>query len=118
MNVPSKMAKVGELRSFEDKLLSHVRSLEALNITGDEYGVFLPRIILSRLPGHIRLEWARDSEDKGGDLNFLLDFLKKEMQRRERCNVFSPSKKPMEEREKKMISCKTKCCCFAVIIQR
>ena len=116
MNVPSKMSDVGELRTFEDTLLSHVRNLEALKITGDEYGVFLTPIILSRLPAHIRLEWARDSEDKESDLNFLLGFLKKEIQRRERC-VFPFGETNGGAREEKDF-CKTKCCCFAVIYIR
>ncbi|XP_014673255.1 PREDICTED: uncharacterized protein LOC106813592 [Priapulus caudatus] len=52
------------------------------------YGMFLTPIILSRLPSGLRMEWARDGEGHESDLEFLLAFLKKEIERRERSEVF------------------------------
>ena len=48
-------------------------------------------MILSRLPNDIRMEWAREGAGKESDLEYLLSFLKKEIERRERADVFSSS---------------------------
>ena len=45
-------------------LQAHMRSLEALNITGQQYGVVLTPLVLSRLPPYLRLEWAREGYTK------------------------------------------------------
>ncbi|KAJ8018051.1 hypothetical protein HOLleu_44175 [Holothuria leucospilota] len=76
------------LWNMQDELLAHVRSLESLGISGEKYGFFLTPVILSRLPQDIRMEWAREGEGKESDLDFLLQFLKRELQRRERSDVF------------------------------
>ena len=81
---PPKSVKEAPLWELYDKLQTHVRSLEALGISGKQYGVLLTPIILSRLPTELRLEWARTGEGKEGDLAYLLDFLKLEISRRER----------------------------------
>jgi len=81
-------------------LQSHVRSLDGLEITGEQYGVFLNPIILSKLPKIIRMEWARQCEKKESDLAFLLKFVKKEIETRERSAVFArpPAAEPMKEK--------------------
>ena len=76
------------LRKLLEQLLSHVRSLESLGISGDTYGVVLTPVILSRLPRDITLEWSRTGVNKEGDLSFLLEFLKLEVQRRETADAF------------------------------
>ena len=92
LNMTSPLSKPGNrvagLWALQDSLLSHVRSLEALNVNGKDFGVFLTPVILSRLPHDIRLEWAREGVGKESDLPWLLDFLKKEIQRRERSDAF------------------------------
>ena len=70
-------------------LQAHVRSLDALGISGEQYGVVLTPLILSRLTPELRLEWARDGERHESDLLFLLDFLQREIERRERSRAFS-----------------------------
>ena len=57
----------GKLQELVDRLLVQVRSLEALDITGQQYGVILPPLLLSRLPSEVQLEWARSSVGKEGD---------------------------------------------------
>ena len=69
---------------LQDELLAHVRSLEALGVTGDQYGVILTPLILSRLPQDVRLEWAREGLGRESDLDWLLTFLASEINRRER----------------------------------
>ena len=84
----AKQGQVVSLCNLVDDLLAKVRSLEALDITGQQYGVILTPLILSRLPLDIRMEWARTGEGHESDLNWLLDFLQHELQRRERSQTF------------------------------
>ena len=63
LSMPSKpqgSKYVSALRKLQDDLLTHIRSLEALGVSGSEYGLFLTPLILSRLPCDIRLEWSRE----------------------------------------------------------
>ena len=83
ISVPKK-PRVSVLWELNDKLQAHVRSLEALGITSKQYGVLLCPVILSSLPPDLRLEWAHESENQEGDLDWLLEFLQKEISRRER----------------------------------
>ena len=86
--------------TFRDKLVAHVRSLEALDIKSENFGVILTPIIVSRLPEEIRLEWPRDSQNKEADLDYLMDFLEREISRRGRCELFgSMSTQNPEDRE-------------------
>ena len=90
LSVP-KQAQVSVLWKLQDDLQAHIRSLESLGISGAQYGAILTPLILSRLPSDIRLEWSRDGAGHENDLNFLLDFLKKEIERRERSQTFKDS---------------------------
>ena len=62
-----------------------------MGITGEQYGVVLTvtPLILSHLPPDLRMEWAREGEQHESDLTFLLDFLHREVGRRERSQTFS-----------------------------
>ena len=73
-----------QLWAFYNTLCSHVRSLETLGVDGSQYGVVLTPLVLSRLPQDLRMEWARGGENHEADLEFLVDFLKSEIERRER----------------------------------
>ena len=75
---------IKRLWSFYNTLCSHVRSLEALGVNGGRYGVILTPLVLSRLPLEMRMEWARGGEGREADLDFLIDFLKSDLERRER----------------------------------
>ncbi len=86
--VPSEQCSVTTLWNLCDDLKAHVRSLESLEVNGDQYGVVLTPLILSRLPHDIRLEWAREGQGHESDLEWLLKFLEKEIQRRERSQSF------------------------------
>ena len=80
---------VRNLWEVYNALQAHVRSLEALGITGEQYGVILTPLILSRLPQDLRMEWARDGETREADLDFLMRFLEKEIARRERSQTYT-----------------------------
>ena len=73
-----------DLGALQDSLMAHIRSLESLGVDRDSYGVVLTPLVLSKLPEDVRLEWARTSEGKEGDLTHLLTFLNEEISRRER----------------------------------
>ena len=72
------------LWSFHDSLQGHISSLEFLKVTGEQYGLILTPLILSRLPVDLRMEWARNGDGHEDDLKYLMKFLKFEIQRRER----------------------------------
>ena len=80
---------VEQLWALYNKLQIHIRSLETLKITGNQYGVVLTPLVLSRLPEDIRMEWARGGAGKEADLDFLITFLFEEIKRRERSQVFT-----------------------------
>ena len=80
---------VSELQHLQDQLLAHVRSLNALGVTGDKYGVILTPLVLSKLPKDICLQWARSSAGKESDLDWLLTFLKEDIESRVRSGVFA-----------------------------
>ena len=79
---------INTLWSLQDKLLSNIRALESFGVTGEQYGVILTPLVLSRLPETLRLEWAKET-GKESDLDYLLSFLSNEIQRRERSQTFS-----------------------------
>lgn len=72
-----------------DQVQVHVRSLANLGVSGEKYGLVLTPMILHRLPASVRLEWARSSEGKEGDVEHLLSFLFDEIERRERSSQIS-----------------------------
>ena len=88
---------LSELRELQEKLNCHIRSLESLDVTADRYGVILTPMILSCLPYNIRLEWARQDRrqlsDEVFNLDFLMKFLKREIERQERSLAFSNAPK-------------------------
>ena len=88
VEVPTRPS-VADLWSVYNSVKAHVRSLEALGITGEQFGVILTPLILSRLPSELRMEWARNGAGKEADLNFLVTFLQEEIQRRERSQVYA-----------------------------
>lgn len=80
---------VSRLWSMRDEILTHIRSLEALNVSGKQCETFLTPIILSRLPSEIRMEWARRGAGRESDLEWLLKFLQEEIESIERSEVFA-----------------------------
>ena len=88
--IPNKCA-LASLKTLNDTLQGHTRALENLGIDSAQYGVILTPLVLSRLPQEIRLEWSREAEGRESDLTFLLEFLKKEIVRRERSQAVKES---------------------------
>ncbi|XP_037778187.1 uncharacterized protein LOC119574962 [Penaeus monodon] len=80
---------VSSLWNLRDELLTHIRSLEALGVSGEQCEVFLTPIILACLPEELRMEWAREGSGHESDLSWLLHFLQREIERIERSETFS-----------------------------
>ena len=85
-------SSASKLRALFNRIQKHVRSLQALQVTGDQYGIFLVPIILSKLPHALRMEWLRDSAKKESDLAALLAFYERELTRREMASAYEKEK--------------------------
>jgi len=94
-------SRSSDLWKLSDELQKHVRCLETLGVGGDQYGVVLTPLILSKLPESLRLEWARDGDGKESDLDYLLAFLLKEVQCRERSEAFTATNIKRTSKEEK-----------------
>ena len=90
LNISQSQTKRKELWTLYDEIQVHVRSLAALNVDGCNYGLILVPLILHQLPSGLRLQWARQSDNREGDLEFLLQFLYNEIQHREKSHAFEP----------------------------
>ena len=71
------------LHSVYDKIIIHVRGLESLEVTSDQYGSLLIPIILSKFPSDIRLRVARESGDDTWNIDELLKIIRLEVEARE-----------------------------------
>ena len=100
-NYPSRSNCLQLLRKLQDKIVTHVRSLNCLGITTEEYGVFLTPIILSCLPYDLSLEWSRGSTGKEKDVTYLMTFIDKQIKLRETCNSFKNVKQSATTNEVK-----------------
>ena len=63
-----------------DKIMIHIRGLEALGVTSEQYGSLLIPVVMVKLPTDIRLRIARET---GGKINELLRIVKLEVEARE-----------------------------------
>ena len=92
--------RASQLRKLYDVLQGHIRSLASLGVGGDQYGVVLTPVLLSRLPADIRLEWLRNATGKEDQLNDLLKFLREEVERRECCESYASSSSSASSKKK------------------
>ena len=65
------------LRILFNKVKTHVRSLEVLNITAAQYSVFLVPIVLSKLTHLLRVQWGKTKQE---NIVELLDFMQSEIE--------------------------------------
>ena len=75
--------RVKDLRAVLDQLTIHVRGLETLGISAQQYGSLLTPIVMSKLPSDIRLLVARKTNGSLLELNSLIELLKVEVEARE-----------------------------------
>ena len=68
----------GSLRILFNKVQTHVRSLEVLGISSDQFSIFLVPIVLSKLSHHLRVEWGKYKQRE--DIKELLEYLSTQVQ--------------------------------------
>ena len=72
-----------DLVALKDSLLSHIRSLEALDVSSKTYDVISTPLMLSEQPESVRMEWALTFEHHEGDFSHLLQFLNSDIRRQD-----------------------------------
>ena len=82
-----KAKTTSDLRSLYVEIMKHIRSLDSLDVTASQSGLVLTPILLECLPRDMRMEWAKE-EKKEGDLDYLLNLFKTELERRERSDSY------------------------------
>ena len=82
--VKGNMELVKDMWRFQDKLLKHIRGLETMGVQRDHCELFLVPIIVDRLPEELRDNWAKEGEGFEDNLEYLLHFISKEIERLER----------------------------------
>ena len=71
------------LRVVFDKIMVHIRGLEALDVTSEQYGSFLIPVIMAKLPNDIRLRIARETGKEVWKIDNVLKIIKQEVEARE-----------------------------------
>jgi len=66
----------GSLRVVFDKIMVHVRGLEALEITSEQYGSFLIPVIMAKLPNDLCLRIARETGRESWKIDNVLKIIK------------------------------------------
>ena len=66
------------LRILHNKVKTHVRQLEVLDITSEQYSIFLVPIVLSKLTHHLRVQWGKVKQRE--DITELLEFMQIEIE--------------------------------------
>ena len=75
--------RVNSLRLFYDKVSVHVRGLQSLGVSSEQYGSLLIPIIMSKLPNDIRIQITRKVNDETWKIDELLQAIKREIEVRE-----------------------------------
>ena len=85
LNLPSPQPNARSLRQFYDEVMKHVRGLETLGVSKEEFGFVYVEMVLTKLPKEVTMELARvlDMESEKLSLTDVLDMLKREVSVRE-----------------------------------
>ena len=73
----------GSLRAVYDKIMVHIRGLETLGVTSEQYGSMLIPVIMTKFPSDIRLRIARETGREAWRITPLLTTLRQEVEARE-----------------------------------
>ena len=92
----SSCADVKGLRQLFDQVSSHIRSLEALDVTTDSFGGLLCPVLVARLPAELQLIVSRNVSDDDWNLEQVLRVVEEEVVARERVTVH-PVTRPKRE---------------------
>ena len=75
--------KSSQLRYIYDKISVHVRGLESLGVTSQQYGSLLTPVIMAKLPSEIRVQIARNTTEEIWEVADMLKIILKEVEARE-----------------------------------
>lgn len=81
----SSSTDVAKLRQMYDKIETHVRGLQALQVPTESYGSLLIPVLMNKIPDDIRILVARQIKDGEWSLDEILRLLGDEIKNRERC---------------------------------
>ena len=87
-----------ELRKLYDRTESSIRSLDALGVKIDSYGVLLTPVFIKKLPPEMRLAVSRKVPQKDWTMEKILSVLLEELEARERAAL--PKGKPVQKHSK------------------
>jgi hypothetical protein len=80
---PCSSERSPSIRFVYDKIRVHVRGLDSLGVTPDQYGSLLIPVVMSELPNSLRLEVARKATDEIWKIDELLETIRREIEARE-----------------------------------
>ena len=92
--------RTGQLRYVFDQISVHVRGLDSLGVSADQYGSLLIPIIMSKLPSEIRLQVARKATSDVWQIEELLKTIKFEVEAREMSETTRSSEKVHNNKDK------------------
>ncbi|GFR06372.1 integrase catalytic domain-containing protein [Trichonephila clavata] len=85
------------LRTMYDKIETQIRNLESLSVDTKTYANLLTPIIIKLLPSDIALNFTRKTVNENWSLQALLDFLRKELLRKERAKLINSERNNRRE---------------------
>ena len=83
LKIPPSTDRLSSLRFVCDSLSVHVRGLQSMGISSDQYGSLLIPIIMAKLPNDVRLAIARKASSNVWKIDELLNTIKFEVEARE-----------------------------------
>ena len=84
LKIPSCMGeKSSQLFYVYDKVSIHVRGLESLGVTAEQYGSMLIPVVMSKLPTEIRVQIARLTSSEVWSIREMPELIRKEVEARE-----------------------------------
>ena len=83
LKIPLSTDRLSSLRFVYDSLSVHVRGLQSVGISSDQYGSLLIPIIMAKLPNDVRLAIARKASSNVWKIDELLNTIKFEVEARE-----------------------------------
>ena len=75
---------IKSLRFLYDKVMPHIRALEALKVETSTYSQLLTSMLTKKIPQVLLIEMSKSMKEKTWDLENLLQVLKDELEARER----------------------------------
>ncbi|XP_057371827.1 uncharacterized protein LOC130692777, partial [Daphnia carinata] len=91
-NLPNveKLEHTRNLTTLVDSALVHIRALEDLNISLDQYSIMIKTILLERIPNELQIMWNRQPNHRDADVATFIDFIQQELIARE--NIYQPTR--------------------------